>query len=105
MTTILIIVVVLMLFGGVAITDIVGGGNNGSDRLGARTFALNLGQLPGCPTHWDLDEIPVIDRVFDCEPSDRQPWNARCNRSSCRVLPRMISGAKGRDERRDFDGL
>ena len=35
-----------------------------SNRLGARTFALNLGQLPGCPTHWDLNEIPVIAAGF-----------------------------------------
>jgi hypothetical protein len=33
-------------------------------RLGARTFALNLGQLRGCPPHWDLDEIPVIATGF-----------------------------------------
>ena len=35
-----------------------------SNRLGARTCALNLGQLPGCPTHWDLNEIPVIAAGF-----------------------------------------
>jgi hypothetical protein len=77
----------------VAITDIAGGGNHGLyfvvdslsrltppdnerpgdptprfncclHRLGARTFALNLSQLRGCPPHWDLDEIPVIATGF-----------------------------------------
>jgi hypothetical protein len=40
-------------------------------RLGARTFALNLGQFPGCPPHWDLDEIPVIAAGFSI--LSRQP--------------------------------
>ena len=55
-------------------------------RLGARTVALNLGQFPGCPPHWDLDEIPVIGRVFDSEPSTPTSGNARCDRFSRRVL-------------------
>jgi hypothetical protein len=39
-------------------------------RLGARTFALNPGQLSGCPPHWDFDESPGHrGRVFDSEPS------------------------------------
>ena len=49
-----------------------------SSRLGARTFALNLGQLPGCPSHWDLDETPVIVAgFFDSEPSASKWGNAR----------------------------
>jgi hypothetical protein len=51
-----------------------------------RTFALNLGQLTGCPLHWDLDEIPAIGRVFDSELSPSKSGNTRRNRSSRRVL-------------------
>ena len=79
-----------------AITDIAGCGNNGlyirkskdlsklqllSDRLGARDVALNLDQLPGCPPHWDLDEIPVIAAGFlDSEAATSIWGNARRNK-------------------------
>ena len=53
-----------------------------SNRLGARTFALNLGQLPGCPTHWDLNEIPVIAAGFSILSPSRYFATTGSRRSS-----------------------
>ena len=52
-----------------------------SNRLGARTFALNLGQLPGCPTHWDLNEIPVIVAGFSILSPQLDIWQRSPQRS------------------------
>jgi len=56
-----------------------------SNRLGARTFALNLGQLPGCPTHWDLSEIPVIAAGFSILSPQLDIWQ----RSPQRLPPAL----------------
>ena len=56
-----------------------------SNRLGARTFALNLGQLPGCPTHWDLNEIPVIAAGFSILSPQLDIWQ----RSPQRLPPAL----------------
>src|SRR3984893_2692527 len=52
-----------------------------SNRLGARTLALNLGQLPGCPTHWDLNEIPVIVAGFSILSPQLDIWQRSPQRS------------------------
>jgi hypothetical protein len=64
-------------------------------RLGARTFALNLGQLPGCPPHWDLDEIPVIAAGFSILSRNVEFWE----RSPPQPLPADAGDAEPADRR------
>src|ERR1700730_3645843 len=56
-----------------------------SNRLGARNFALNLGQLPACPTHLDLNEIPVIAAGFSILSPQLDIWQ----RSPQRLPPAL----------------
>jgi hypothetical protein len=64
-------------------------------RLGARTFAPNLGQLPGRPPHWDLDEIPVIAAGFSILSRNVEFWE----RSPPQPLPADAGDAEPADRR------